>query len=324
MTEILLCNQAFNSDKLKNQCGIDTSNISGLECGTKPEILLPYRPYLLQTSPSAQQQSILRQLNTGADKRSLTDLSLTFGGDNTLALANVSETLNQQQVGVIGASTSVYAGRIHGFGLAVKKYQDALLEYRKLIKAEPAKRALAKRKAFKAFEEMQIRFRHELSSANPALTSRRGTPLNNPTRATNIARSSRNIAKLNITSQTQATNLVKFGKYAKVLGNGLAVIDFGSRIGNIQNTYQANGEWERELFIESSSFVASAVTGTAIVNTGLAILMVATPVGWVGLIIGGAIIAGTAAGASIWANNKTKNMSGDMYDDIIMSVNSLW
>jgi hypothetical protein len=43
------------------------------------------------------------------------------------------------------------------------------------------------------------------------------------------------------------------------LGNGLAVIDFGSRVGNIHNSYQAGGNWERDFFIESSSFAASAI-----------------------------------------------------------------
>ena len=44
------------------------------------------------------------------------------------------------------------------------------------------------------------------------------------------------------------------------------------------------GNWEREMFIESSSFAASAATGIGVVNAGgaaLMLLMVATPVGWI-------------------------------------------
>lgn len=79
---------------------------------------------------------------------------------------------------------------------------------------------------------------------------------------------------------------MKFSQHAKFLGNGLAVIDFGGRVGNIHNSYKAGGNWEREMFIESSSFVAATVVGTLAVDAGgaaLAFLMVATPVGWVGL-----------------------------------------
>jgi hypothetical protein len=135
-----------------------------------------------------------------------------------------------------------------------------------------------------------------------------------------MARSSRNIAKLNITSQAQASNLVKYSQHAKLLGNGLAVIDFGARVGNIHNTYKAGGNWDREMFIESSSFALSAGAGTAVVNAGgavLTLLMVATPIGWVGLVIGGVVVAGAAAGVAIGMNSAVKNNSGDWYDSIM-------
>ncbi len=317
MAEILLCNQSINSDKIESQCGVAGTDILGMRCGTNPERLIPYRPYLLSQAPSMQDRNILSQLDTGSHARNLTDLSLSLGEDNILALADISAILNQQQIGLMGASTSVYAGRVQGFGLAVQKYQNALLVYRDAIKADPARRVLARQKAFAAFKDMQIRFKHELAAVSSAARSKRGTPLSNPVRASNIARSSRNIAKLNITSQTQASKLVQFGKSAKLLGNGLAVIDFASRIGTVQNSYQSGGKWERDLFIESSSFALSAIAGTAAINTGLAVLMIATPVGWVGLIIGGAVVAGAAAGASIWTNNQIRENSGGVYDAIM-------
>ncbi len=167
---------------------------------------------------------------------------------------------------------------------------------------------------------MQSQFRNELNMVTAQVKARRGTPLTSADRATNIAKSSRNVAKLNVTNQIQANNLVKLSKQAKFLGNGLAVIDFGSRVGNIHNSYQAGGNWERDMFIESSSFAASALTGTAVVNAGMAALtlvMVATPVGWVGLVIGGLAVAGTAAGASIWVNGQFKDNSGNWYDSIM-------
>ena len=74
------------------------------------------------------------------------------------------------------------------------------------------------------------------------------------------------------------------------------------------------------MFIESSSFVASALTGAGAVKLGsaaLGFLMVATPVGWVGLIIGGVAVAGVAAAASIEMNNAVNDNSGDWYDSIM-------
>ena len=91
----------------------------------------------------------------------------------------------------------------------------------------------------------------------------------------------------------------------------------------VRNEYKAGGEWERELFVESSSFAASAGAGILAVNAGtaaLGLLMVATPVGWVGLIIGGIAVAGAAATTSIVVNNAIKENSGSWYDSIMSAI----
>jgi len=96
----------------------------------------------------------------------------------------------------------------------------------------------------------------------------------------------------------------------------LIVVDVTSRIDNVQSEYKADGNWERELFIESSSFALSAVTGTLIANAGVAFFMLATPAGWVGLII-------VAAGASMGMNYLVKEKGSSWYDDIMDWVSSL-
>ncbi|OMH36281.1 hypothetical protein [Motiliproteus sp. MSK22-1] len=121
--------------------------------------------------------------------------------------------------------------------------------------------------------------------------------------------------KLNFTSQIEAHNLVKFSKYTKVLGNGLAVIDFTSRVGGIHNTYKAGGNWEKKMFVEASGFAA----GTAIVNGGLALLALATPVGWVFL-----ISAGTAAALGAMATDGfVKDTAEENYGPLMQWINSL-
>jgi len=323
MSEILLCNQPLKADFLSNTCGVDSNFIHGRGC-TKPSTVSPFTPYVIGQELSAFDTQLLSTLSAPKVVNNLTNLSLSFGGENTVALAEMTKKLQEYNVGLMGASTSVYANRLGGFAGAVKEYQDALMAYRGAIKSNAASKAIGKQKALKAFQNLQFRFRHELNAINSGVKARRGTPLSSATRATNIARDSRNVAKLNVTSQIQANNLVKFTQHAKLLGNGLAVIDFTSRVGNIHNEYKAHGEWERELFIESSSFTASAITGVVAVNVGtaaLTLLLVATPVGWVGLVVGGAAVAASTAGASIWANGQVKANSGNWYDAIMNWLN---
>ncbi|MCP4487847.1 MAG: hypothetical protein GY820_11095, partial [Gammaproteobacteria bacterium] len=63
-----------------------------------------------------------------------------------------------------------------------------------------------------------------------------------------------------------------------------------------------------------------AYTGIKVAGLGataLGVIMVATPVGWVGLILGGLAVAGVAAGASMGMNSLVKENSGDWYDLIV-------
>lgn len=73
------------------------------------------------------------------------------------------------------------------------------------------------------------------------------------------------------------------------------------------------------MFIESSSFAASELTGTLAVGVGSAtpfFFVIATPVGWVGLIV-------AAAAASMGMNQLVKDKSGGWYDNIINRVSTL-
>jgi hypothetical protein len=322
MSQLLLCNSAITSNALENTFGITTDSITGVGCAN-PNILNAYHPYLATDNkkPTAEDFAILTQFSNAAVTKELTHLSLSYGVDNTLALAEISDKLKNSGIGMMGASTSIYGNRLASFTDAVKNYQSALMNYREVMKSGAAAKTLAKQNVIRAFQKMQVGFKHELNSVTAGIkASGKGHPLTNSTRGMNIAKSSRTAIKLDINSQVQASQLARFGKSAKFLGNGLAVIDFASRIGNIQNSYNSGEEWERELFIESSSFALSAATGVAAINVGsaaLGFLMVATPIGWVGLIVGGIAVAGVAAGSSMWINDKTKKNSGSLYDDIM-------
>jgi len=322
MSEIILCNRTYSASVFKNECGIGIELASSLACAN-PDMISANTPYLLKNGNSAVGAISLAKLSNPSITKNLTSLALSFGGDNLIALSSVSSQLQEYNVGLMGASTSVYANRMGGFVGSVKNYQSALMEYSQAAKSKSPFKVAAKQKAKMAFDKMQNSFKHEVKVVTSQVKSSRGTPLTNFDRGANIARSSRNMAKLDIMTPVQADKIVKFTKHAKFLGNGLAVIDFGSRVGNIHNSYKAGGNWEREMFVESSSFALSAAAGTAVVNVGgaaLMFLMVATPVGWVGLIVGGVAVAGAAAVTSISVNNLTKNNSGDWYDSIMKSI----
>ena len=319
MTEILLCNQSLTPKSLQNQCGISIDQISAFSC-TKLTAAAANTPYIIGNDNSGASRSILGHLSSAPVARELTNLSLSYGGDNVVALAEITAKLTDYNIGLMGASTSVYANRVGGFASSVKDYQAALMEYRQAVTSDSPMKTAIKQKAHTAFKKMQSQFSNELNMVSGQVKSRRGTPLTSFDRATNIAKSSRNVAKLNVTSQVQANNLVKLSRQAKFLGNGLAVIDFGSRVGNIHNSYEDGGNWERDLFIESSSFATSAAAGTVTVNIGsaaLGFLMVATPIGWVGLVVGGLAVAGTAAAVSMGVNGYVKDNAGSKYDQIM-------
>ena len=134
----------------------------------------------------------------------------------------------------------------------------------------------------------------------------------------------RSVAKLHVTNTAQASRLVRFAGYTKFLGNGLAVIDFGSRAGHVHNTYQEGGDWERELFVESSRFFASAVVGGGVAKFGLGLMLTFTPVGWVGLVVGGLVIVGCSVAASVAADHYANELSRDKYEPLLEWIDGLW
>lgn len=329
MAEILLCNRSFSSHQLKQLCSLTHAELQVLDA--QPQLFRPHHPYLLSPRPSAEDRGIVSVLNSAPPRqlRNLTEISLDFDGESTLALAEVMEMLRSEpSLAMTGAGTSVYSERMNAFGCSVQKYQDALLRYRKAVeaKASAAVMGLARQHAQNTFNEMQSEFRHELKAVTSRIKARRGTVLGNSDRALNIATSSRSATKLNVMSQVEAHNLLRFSKYATHLGNGLVAIDFASRVANVHNAYQAGGNWERELFIESTSFAASTATGVATAKAGVAALgfvVALTPVGWVGLIVAGVAIAGVSAGAAIGMNSFIKSNSGSWYDAIMQEVSNL-
>ena len=122
MSEILLCNKPIKADALASLCGIDSSMIFGAQC-RQPSILTAYTPYLIGSEPSNAAKSMVNQLTNTAKNRELTNIALSFGGDNTLAIADISAKLQALGVGTMGASTRFYGNRVGGFGQTASHYR---------------------------------------------------------------------------------------------------------------------------------------------------------------------------------------------------------
>ncbi len=324
MTELLFCPKPQSQHVLRQSLGIKSEPIVD-RYGNTPSRFTAHKPYAITPKLTSEDIAILNRLSSMEASRKITNLANTLGPENTVAAADVTAKLFDYNVGLVGASTAVYGYRVKDFGTAVQNYQAALLKYRDVMRSNGADKAAAKLKAQQAYNLMQSKFQHELNTVNSLSRARKGTPLSSNSRALNIARSSRTATKLHVTNTIQASNLIKFGKYTNTLGNGLVLLDVGSRVGNIHNAYKADGNWEKELFVESLSFGLSATTGIITAKAGVAalgFLMVATPVGWVGLIVAGATVAATTTGASIWVNNATKDNGGSWYDGIMNWINN--
>ncbi|ARU55369.1 hypothetical protein OLMES_1290 [Oleiphilus messinensis] len=328
MAQFILSNQALSSHQFPQEYRANgIYSVSG-----SVSFLSAYQPYSFGPIDSANRQ-IYNSLSTAPASalQQTTSLYDHYSSDTVLAFAEImnhirkikeSQTTKDFSIGAAGAATSVYAERMNGFAKAVLQYEGALMKFANARQSgiAPRMKQGLKANAQRAFENLQQQFSNELRIVTGRVKSNRGTPLSNANRGLNIARSSRSLSNLEIHNQVQAHNLLKFTKHANVLGTGLVAVDFTTRVGNIYNEYQANGNWERELFVQSASFAASTMTGVALANIGttaVGFLLALTPVGWVGLIVGGvAVVAGTAA-ASVWVNNLISSNSGDWYDQIM-------
>ncbi|OMH32522.1 hypothetical protein [Motiliproteus sp. MSK22-1] len=326
MATALMCEKPTPISSLNHLCDLlSTESIQTVTCEI-PTTLSPYTPYLVGDYSRPQDRGIINPLASmpQSSAKNLMGLVSEFGEDRTVAMAQVMSTIsNPYSTAGMGAATSVYGGRVGAFADAVKAFEDSVMQHKQAVSYRGG-RQMSKVRMQRAYEKMNRMFRLEIELVTAGKKIRKGHPLANMTRAKNIAESGRSVAKLDFTNQIEAHNLVKFSKHTKVLGNGLAVIDFTSRVGDIHNTYKAGGNWEKKMFVEASGFAVGAVAGTLAVNAGLALLALTTPVGWVYLIGTGAVIIATAAGVSMAADHHAKKAADWLYDPILNWINSLW
>ena len=320
MPEILLSRQAISAHAALQQCQARGETLID-RLMQQPEMLRPYTPYLMSDQPSEQDWNIVNELIAGNAARDLSEMVASFGGDNVVALAILQERVQSFGQGLLGASASTYAGRVGQFEEALGSYQRALLDYRTTARSGSPLLYAKRMQARQAFDRLQVAFQSELKAITAGVRARRGTPLTNFERGMNIARDSRRADKLYVQTQAQARQLVRFTQHAKGLGNGLAVIDFGSRAGQVHTSYQAGGNWYRDLFIQSTGFTLGAAAGSLSLKGGLLLLTAFTPAGWVGLVVAGTAVAVGIAGSGMAMDHVVSSRAGGWYDAIMAWLN---
>jgi hypothetical protein len=303
---------------------------------TTPKTLWPNTPYMLGERKTDHDRRIMGLLSQQPANQTLGDLSLAYGSENTRALAELTRRLRESKpygVAGVGAAADVYARRMDSLGKVIQAYQHAAVEYHRIARSKSVSgiaRAAAQMRLSEAKANLSKRFGIELNTIKSRLPKRQRRLLRaNDERMFERIRRTGRASRLDVGSSVEATDLVRFAQHAKFLGNGLAVIDFGSRIGDIYTDYKAGGNWEREMFIQSGSFTGSAIAGAFITTIGmealegLAVAVAATPVGWVLLIVGGLAIAGAAAFGSIRVGNGLEKYLGTKYDEIMRWLSRL-
>jgi len=90
MSEVIFCSQTLSAETLKNQCGLNMDDFSSFGC-PKPDMITANKPYLLSGDNSPFAISALAKLSHPLISRNVTDLSLSYGGDNFIALAGLPQ-----------------------------------------------------------------------------------------------------------------------------------------------------------------------------------------------------------------------------------------
>ena len=147
-------------------------------------------------------------------------------------------------------------------------------------------------------KEFNSKFQAEINKYLNRIKNKKGTVYTNAERGIGQAKGSRTIKPIQFTTTAEFKNLRAFETGANILGKGLIVLDAGIRANNVHTGYLSGKDWQKRAAVETAGFGVSAAAGiaagTAVIESGLAIALLATPVGWV-FIIGASITVGIIA-----------------------------
>ena len=272
---------------------------------------------------------------TGETKRNVSAMNAIFGDEQLQAIAQVYEKEIQPYVnkmrniteGTVDELTGIGAGatainakevRLSNFGQALFKYQKSLLDIHQATKNRTPKLELIKlgNNVKEAHTKLNSKFTRELKHFSGVVKARkRGNIWSNPQRGINIARSGRDMSRLQLTSLSGVRSIKALERASGVLGNGVIALDAGLRIDSVYQDYRAGKDWQRSAVMQTTGFgfgtAAGLGTGISVVKAGAGIALALGPVGWV-------ILIGVSVGAGYLASKEVDKagqwFAGVVYD----------
>ncbi len=246
MTDIILTTRSISPSAALQALGENNDVIVRDTQCSQPSHLHPYTPYSMSPANGLidpNDQRLRPQLMTTLSSKGLANAIagplMTFGSEDLVALAEMMEGLEAATVNGTGAVVSMTANRTSSFVAAVSRYQQALLHYRKLARSRstaPGTVAHARIEVTRHFHDLQSKFHPEIQTIKRRKMLSRRSPLTNMNHALGVAKNNRTkraVAKLSVANHVEGTQIARLGQHANVLGTGLVVIDFGSRIGHV-------------------------------------------------------------------------------------------
>jgi len=340
------------SNQTRAQLPVDTSDINEVRAFRKnnPHIIGNFipagTPFVLSQSDAkaslASRPDLACALSSvmSWDKktqRKVSFMNQAFGDEQLHALAKLYETELQPYINIaremtegrVDSLTALGAGatalnakeaRLSNFGKAIFKYQTALIDVHNAAKSKANKTTLIKlgQKVKAAHIDLNKKFTKEIKHfSSKSKAGKRGNIWSSPERASNIARSSRNTSRLQLTSLSGIRSIRGLEFVSDVAGKGIIALDAGIRLDNVYKEYKAGENWQRTAAVEATGFgLGTAVgvfTGTKVITAGMGIALALGPVGWVILIgvgIGASYVAGkTADNIGKWGASRLHDTS---------------
>ncbi|SEA86725.1 hypothetical protein [Alkalimonas amylolytica] len=306
---------------------------------TVPQVLATGTPYLIESPENhAQDHRVLQQFQqfqrlAPSIRRDYVTLHQQYGEPqlNALsafyaqqmvptarALRTQSAKLSKEMPTLTGAVMTSVERRLDLFGKYTLRYQQALENYRvafqSKVRGAPL-RQLAKN-VHQAHQQLNAKFRSEIQRLvmQQQTTNAKANAWTDPNRALNQARSGRSDQAIRLQEHTNLQRMHQFLRTANQVGRGMLVLDAGIRVSDVRQVQQDGGDWHRSLAQQMTGFGlggAAAMSLGGLAVQALTVMLMATPYGWVYVIVGG-VVVGLTAGylADAWG----KWAAGTLYD----------
>jgi hypothetical protein len=284
--------------------------------------------YCLALEPGPRDLAITSMLNNLSEhsRRNLGCCIDQHGGDMirlALFVEWVQEQLNADNASnsnsIAGAGATILGARSDSFMTALKQYQHALIklnEFSRVGRGPAATRAQLRQGVRSAHERLNKYFQQEIQRLAPPrdFGRNKGTAITGADRGIRLAERHKGRG-IRIADMHEGRAVSRFSQSMTYAGRGLIAVDIGFRANKVHQKYQSNGEWEREIAVQTGGFGGAALTGLAtgrvVAITMARVALAATPWGWA-LMIGSSIAIGAYAAAQ--ADQKLQRWTGQAYD----------